>query len=136
MLKRGYKDLQVWQRAMDLADAVYACTRNFPKEEMYGLTSQLRRSAVSIPSNLAEGCSRTSTREFIRFVEIAYGSLAETETQLLIANRQKFLSQDALDELLKQTSEIGRMMNGLIQSLEQRLNDAATDRRPLTAVNS
>jgi four helix bundle protein len=133
--KRGYTELLAWQKAMDFIDAIYSATRNFPKEELYGLCSQLRRSAVSIAANLAEGCSRTSTKEFIRFVEIALGSLAETETHLMIAHRQKYLNAELLNVSLEQGAEIGRMMQGLRNSLEKRLQSDLTNRQPLTASN-
>ena len=138
MLKRGYQDLQVWQKAMDLVDVVYQLSKAFPQDERFGLTSQLRRSALSIPSNIAEGSSRRSTKEFIRFVDIAYGSLAEVETQLLIAHRQEYISEKDVENIFDSTAEIGRMLNGLFSSLEQRLekNVQPTDRRPLAAVNS
>ena len=121
MLQRGCKDLQVWQKSMDFVDGVYVATKIFPKDEIYGLTSQLRRSAVSVASNLAEGSSRSSTKEFIRFIEISYGSLAEAETQICIANRQKYIADDVMNKLLEQAGEIGRMLNGLISSLNKKL---------------
>lgn len=130
--KRGYTDLQVWQKSMDLVDAVYLITSKFPKEELYGLCSQARRSAVSIPANLAEGCSRDSTKEFIRFIDIALGSLAETETHLMIAQRQKYLDIEILENILEQAAEVGRMMRGLRISLENRL----TSRQPLATMDS
>src|SRR5688572_15690116 len=89
---RSYKDLIAWQKAMDLAALVYESIAGFPGDERYGLTSQIKRSAVSIPSNLAEGSSRRSTPEFLRYINIATGSLAELETQLLLANRLSYLS--------------------------------------------
>lgn len=135
MLQRGYRDLQVWQKSMDFVDAVYVATKSFPKDELYGLTSQLRRSAVSVASNIAEGSSRSSTKEFIRFVEISYGSLAEAETQIYIAQRQKYIMDDLTNKLLEQAGEIGRMLNGLLSSLNKKLETFLTDRRPLTAVN-
>lgn len=135
MLERGYKDLKAWQKSMDFVDTIYSVTRNFPKDEVYGLTSQIRRSVVSIASNLAEGCSRSSTKDFIRFIEISYGSLAEVETQIYIANRQKYILDEAMEKLLEQASEIGRMLNGLINSLNKKLETTLTDRRPLVAEN-
>lgn len=135
MLKRGYRDLQVWQKAMDLVDVIYALTKAFPQDERFGLTSQLRRSAVSIPSNIAEGSSRRTTKEYMRFVDIAYGSLAEVETQVSIAQRQKYIASKDEEPVYESTSEIGRMLNGLLSSLEQRMEGQSTDRRPLTAVN-
>lgn len=135
-LKRGYMDLQAWQKAMDFVDAVYRVAASFPKEETYGLSSQLRRSATSIPANLAEGCTRNSTKEFIRFVEIALGSSAETETHLMIAHRQGYMDIKSLETLLEQAAEIGRMMQGLRNSLEKRLHSPSTGRQPLAAVDS
>jgi len=87
MQVKSYKDLIVWQKAMDLVEMVYQVTRSFPKDELYGLTNQLRRAAVSVPSNIAEGQAHNSTAEFRNFLSIAHGSLAEVETQLLIAER-------------------------------------------------
>ena len=133
--KRGYMDLQAWQKAMDFVDAIYAGTARFPREESYGLCSQARRSTVSIAANLAEGCTRESTKEFIRFVDIALGSLAETETHLMIAHRQKYLTTEILTTLLEQAAEIGRMMQGLRKSLEKKLQPMSTSRQPLVAAN-
>ena len=84
---RSYRDLVVWQRAMELAQAVYELTGTWPREEIYGLTSQVRRAAVSVPSNIAEGQGRASTKEFLNYLSIAYGSLMECETQALLAER-------------------------------------------------
>lgn len=127
MLKRGYQDLQVWQKAMDLVDVVYAITSTFPDGERFGLISQLRRSAVSVPSNIAEGATRSHTREFIRFVDIARGSLAEVETQMLIAVRQKYTTTQKLEEKFDALAvETGRMLNGLINSLKAKLDDTNT----------
>lgn len=133
--KRGYTELQAWQKAMDFIDAVYVATAQFPKEEMYGLSSQVRRSAVSIAANIAEGCSRDSTKDFMRFVIIALGSLAETETHLMIGYRQKYITIEKLDTLLEQAAEIGRMMQGLRKSLEKRMTASLTSRQPLAAAN-
>jgi four helix bundle protein len=83
----GYQDLEVWQKAMGLAENVYNCTMAFPKEEIYGLTSQIRRAAISIPSNIAEGASRAGTKEFLQFLHVARGSASELETQLLLAEK-------------------------------------------------
>jgi four helix bundle protein len=135
VLRRGYTDLQAWQKSMDFVDAVYTLTRSFPKDEMYGLCSQIRRSAVSIPANLAEGCSRDSTKEFIRFVNIALGSMAETETHLLIASRQGYMTVESLETLLEKAAEIGRMMQGLRKSLEKQLQTNVTSSQPLVAAN-
>lgn len=100
MQVRSYKDLIVWQKAMDLVELVYHLTKLFPKDEQYGLSNQLRRAAVSIPSNIAEGQARNSTAEFRNFLSIARGSLAELETQLLIAERLNYIEQKKLAGLM------------------------------------
>lgn len=117
MLVKSYKDLIVWQKAMDLVEMVYQVTKGFPKEELYGLTNQLRRAAVSVPSNIAEGQARRSTAEFRNFLSIARGSLAEVETQLLIAERLGYTPSDALNNILKIQVEINKMTNTLISKL-------------------
>lgn len=118
---KSYRDLDVWKKSVLLVTAVYRTTANFPKEEVYGLTSQIKRSAVSVPSNIAEGRGKRSTRDFIRFLNIAYGSLCELETQLIIANNLTLLKTMDLEILLEASSEIARMLNGLINSLEDKL---------------
>jgi four helix bundle protein len=112
-----HKDLEVWKKAMDLAAQVYSLTARFPKEELYGLTSQIRRSAVSIPSNIAEGAARHSRKGFIHFLHIASGSVAELETQLLLAARMGFISRD---NPLPQTEEVRKMLLGLLRSLKKK----------------
>jgi four helix bundle protein len=113
IFNRGYEDLLVWQKAVALAESVYLATRAFPKEELYGMASQLRRSAVSIPSNIAEGCARQSSKEFLHFLSIASGSTAELKTQLLIANRVQLVSSESYHELQGLSEEIARMLAGL-----------------------
>lgn len=120
MAIRGYRDLQVWQKGMDLVIACYAVTRSFPRSEQYGLTSQLTRAAVSIPANIAEGRARPHVKEFLQFLGIACGSLAELETHLEIAGRLEFIKPAALEDLLNQTDVLGRMLNGLQASLKRR----------------
>jgi len=110
---RGHRDLIAWQKAMQLVTDIYRASRGFPKDEIYGLTSQLRRSAVSVPSNLAEGHGRTSRPDFHRFIAQARGSLLEVETQLEIARNLGYLSQSAAATLLSEASEVGRIINGL-----------------------
>lgn len=117
---RRYRDLVVWQKALAWVEGVYAFTGNWPVDERFGLTSQIRRSAVSVPSNIAEGCARRTTPEFLRFLAIARGSLAEAETQLIIAGRLGYLAQDSLSGLLQASDEISRMLAGLITKLEER----------------
>ena len=114
---KSYKDLMVWQRAMTLARSTYKLTQAFPRTEMYGLTSQLRRCAVSIPSNIAEGHARASTAEFMRFLSIALGSLAEYETQLRIAEGLNYTAPNEADQQFKEADELGRMLRGLRQRL-------------------
>jgi four helix bundle protein len=113
----SYQDLRVWQRAMDLVECVYGETRDFPKEELYGLTSQMRRAAVSIPSNIAEGKGRSTDRDRALFFCHARGSLLELETQVLIAQRLKYLTPPRTEALTKLSTELGRMLNSLIQSI-------------------
>jgi len=112
-----YQELIAWQKAMALVEEVYAATRTFPREEIYGLTSQLRRAAVSVPSNIAEGQGRRSTADFLRHLSIAYGSLLELETQVLIAARLNYLSKEKCNVVLKMAAEVGRLLNGLISAL-------------------
>ncbi len=114
---RNYTELETWRRAMDLAEAVYAATKAYPKEEMYGLTSQTRRSAVSIPSNIAEGQGRGATRDFVRFLSIARGSLCELETQLRLGARLNYLDAGVAETVLGQSATVGRLLNGLIRSI-------------------
>ena len=113
----SYKDLIVWQKGMDLCELVYLYTERFPQTEKFGLTSQIRRCAVSIPSNIAEGQKRGSRKENIQFLRIAYGSGAELETQLLIALRIKYLCKKEFQALSEILDEIMRMLNGLLKKL-------------------
>ena len=110
---RDYRDLVVWQKAMELVTEVYRVTSDFPKHELYGLTGQSRRAAVSVPSNLAEGHGRTSRREFHQFISQARGSLVEVETQLEIAQNLGYLPAAIACELLAKAGRVGRMLNGL-----------------------
>jgi len=114
---QSYRDLIAWQRAMRLVSEVYRATRKFPREELYGLTDQLRRAAVSVPSNIAEGQARFSSREFYRFLSHARGSLAEVETQLLIAEDLGYMDQRVSQSLFSTAAELGRVLNGLIASI-------------------
>ncbi len=116
-----YKELLVWQKAMDLADIVYDISRSFPKEEQYGMTSQIRRAVISIPSNLAEGHARSSTREFLQFIAIAKGSLAELETQALLAERWGYIEPEQLNDAMARSDEVNRMLTGLQKSLKEKL---------------
>jgi four helix bundle protein len=115
--KPGFQDLVAWQRAMELVTAVYRVTREWPREEQYGLTSQVRRAAVSIPSYLAEGHGRSGPREYAHHVSIAFGSLCELETQMLIGERLGYANDDTISELMTKTAEVRRLIRGLIRSL-------------------
>ncbi len=117
-----YDELVVWQKAMVLVTEIYKVTTTFPSDERFGLTSQLRRAAVSIPSNIAEGHGRKSTGAYINHLSIAHGSLMEVETQLQISVRLDFINENAMSTLLVQTQEIGKMLNGLIRSLSPNNN--------------
>jgi len=114
MSLKFYKDLVAWQKAMDLITEIYRVTRKFPKDELFGLTSQLRRAAVSIPSNIAEGQGHLSKGDFRRFLGHARGSLSELETQILIAQNLNYLNKDEANQFLDLIAEVGRILNGLI----------------------
>jgi four helix bundle protein len=113
---QNYRDLIVWQRAMDVVEGVYRLTKASPREEMYGLTSQSRRAAVSVAANIAEGQGRGGKAEFARFLWIAYGSLRELETHLIIALRLEFAAGNEIERLLEKASEVGRILRGLINA--------------------
>jgi four helix bundle protein len=117
---QSYRDLVVWKKSMALVLNVYRCTQAFPKIETYGLTSQLRRAVVSVPSNIAEGQARLSTGEFKQFLGNARGSLTEVETQILIARGLGYLDPTQSDCLLGDAAEVGRILNGLLVSLPSR----------------
>lgn len=114
----NYKELLVWQKSVDFVTEIYACTKNFPKEELYTLTSQIRRSSISIPSNIAEGHSRRSTLDYIQFLKIARGSCAELETQLIISKNLNYLSLEDFQKLSETASEISKMLNAIIIKLQ------------------
>jgi len=116
----SYRDLKVWQKAMDLAELAYKATRSFPKEETYGLTSQIRRCSVSIAANIAEGYGRDSDGYFIQFLRISQGSLKELETHILLSGRLGFLTLEVQNPLLSSADEIGRMLRGLIVSIQRK----------------
>jgi four helix bundle protein len=114
---QNYRDLIAWQKAMDIAEAVFAATKSFPDGQKYVLTSQMQRSAVSIPSNIAEGRSRHSRNDFIYHLNVARGSLAELETQIILSRRLKFMKEDETKSLLEQCNEVTRVLFGLRDSL-------------------
>ena len=116
---RTYRDLLVWQKAIDLVTDVYRNTRSFPKVEVYGLTSQMRRCAVSIPSNIAEGYGRNSTSDYIRFLQIASASLYELQTQVEISANLGYLDKSVAEQLYPLTREIERMLSSLIYKLRK-----------------
>lgn len=113
----GYRDLKVWQSAMLLAEEAHRVVAGFPKNEVYGLTSQVQRSSVSIPSNIAEGQGRNSSNEFRHFLGIALGSLAELETQIILAQRFNYITEQQSGKVLQLAGETGKMLKGLQKSL-------------------
>ena len=117
MAQKYFKDLIVWQKSMDLVVMVYQNVKILPKEELYALSDQIRRSAVSIPSNIAEGQQSNSPNEFIHFLSIAKGSLGELETQLLLCEKLGYIETDQINSLMNLINEVGRLLNGLLNSL-------------------
>jgi four helix bundle protein len=115
---RDFRDLQVWQKAHRLALGIYRATAAFPREELYGLTSQIRRASASVPANLAEGCGRNSEKELRRFLEIAMGSASELEYHLLLAHDLAILDGENYQQLNQQTCEVKRMLASFIQKLK------------------
>ena len=113
-----YRNLMAWQKAKSLALSIYRCTRDFPKDETYGLTSQMRRAAVSVPSNIAEGKGRYSHKDFVHFLYQARGSLLELETQLLIARDLQYIERPIFESLELETEELSRILNGLINRFQ------------------
>ncbi|WP_020507138.1 four helix bundle protein [Lamprocystis purpurea] len=136
-MNKGHRDLRVWQQAMTLVETVYRATKTFPADERFGLTSQMRRAAVSVPSNIAEGRGRGTDAELIRFCCIAYGSLMELETQSELAHRLGFLPNESLEPIMSACVDVGRMLNALRSSLvvghrSSAKKSPADDRRPTT----
>ncbi|MBK1988248.1 four helix bundle protein [Sphaerospermopsis aphanizomenoides BCCUSP55] len=117
---QSYRDLKVWQEAMNLAESCYRITKTFPKEETYGMTSQIRRAAVSIPANIAEGYGRKTRGEYIQFLYIAQGSLKELETHLLLAMRVEIDSSQAIPTLLNQCESVGKLLLFIINALQNK----------------
>ena len=117
-MSENYRDLIAWQKARMLALDVYRCTRKFPKDEIYGLSSQMRRAAVSVPSNIAEGKGRYSQKEFVQFLYHARGSLLELETQFSIAHDLEYIDQPLFESLESECEELGRILNGLINRFQ------------------
>jgi four helix bundle protein len=130
----SYRDLIVWQRAVDLVKLVYCATATFPKAEIYGLTSQIRRSAISVPSNIAEGQGRLTRKEFRHFLGQARGSLLELETQLIIAKELEYLDKETITSLGACSDEVSRLLHGLIGSMSDP-EDGDTGNRKLETRN-
>jgi four helix bundle protein len=118
-MSQAYRDLIVWQKAVELVTEIYRVTRQFPKDEIYGLSSQIRRAAVSVPCNIAEGQGRLTRREFHQFLGYARGSLMEMETQVVIAGNLGDLQEDQVSRLLELSAEVGRILNGLLGSISK-----------------
>lgn len=118
-----FERLEAWQRSIDFADAVYSITKSFPADERFGLTNQLRRAAVSVSSNLAEGTSRHSNADFTRFIEIATGSIFEVISQAFISRRRDFLSEADFKSLYTSAEELGKMLSGLRSSIANRVRE-------------
>ena len=117
---RSHRDLLVWQRAMDVAVSTYELTRHYPRDELFGLTSQSRRAAASVAANIAEGYGRATRQAYLNFLRIARGSLKELETDLVLAQRVGLAAPERTDVLLGQTDELGRMLHGLISKVQTR----------------
>ncbi|OAN63447.1 four helix bundle protein [Balneola sp. EhC07] len=115
---KTFRDLKIWQQSMELVTEIYRATSSFPEEEKYGLTSQLRRSSVSIPSNISEGFGRNSQGDFKRFVNISMGSLFELQTQIEVAKNLEFISKEIFENLYDRSREIERMMSSFIRTLK------------------
>ena len=131
MKVKSYRDLLVWQKAMQITQEVYLLVRKLPKEELYALSDQIRRSSVSIPSNIAEGQERNSTSEFTRFLNISQGSRAELETQLQIGLMIGYFTKEEIDPILEELTLLGKMTHSLINSLKP----PTTNHRPPTTNN-
>ena len=116
---QSHKDLRVWREAMDLAEGCYRLTIKFPRDEAYGLTAQIRRSAVSVPANIAEGYGRETTGSYIQFLKVAQGSLKELETLLMLAERVGIAGPDIIGQALDRCDVVGKMLNALIRSLQR-----------------
>ena len=114
----SYKDLIVWQKGIELVNDVYAVTKSFPKDELFGLTNQMRRASVSIPANIAEGWGRKSTKNYIQFLRISRGSLFEIETLFVIARNQNYIDEEVKSSVTGKIDELGKMLNKLLHSLD------------------
>ena len=119
---KTHKDLDVWKLSIEFVTEIYNLTKDFPKEEQFGLTNQIRRAAVSVPSNIAEGAGRRSDKEFLQFLYISLGSIQEIDTQLLISLNLNYLTKSEYEILLTKLDQISKMLSGLIKSVKERLN--------------
>ena len=117
-----HKDLRVWQQGIEMVTSIYMMTKAFPKDEVFGLVSQMRRAAVSVPSNIAEGYARGTDREKLHFLRISSGSMSEIETQLMLSLNLGYISQEVYDELSERVTSVWKQLNALISSLKKRLN--------------
>jgi four helix bundle protein len=116
----SFKDLFVWQKGLELVNIIYKATKHFPKDELYCLTSQIRRAAISVPANISEGWGRGTTKNYIQFLEISRGSLFELNTLIIISYNQEYISKETCDEIENRLNEIGRMLNALITKLDNK----------------
>ncbi|MEK6746916.1 MAG: four helix bundle protein [Pseudomonadota bacterium] len=121
MVIKNYKDLEVWKKSRILVKQIYQLTKDFPKDELYALTSQLRRAIISVPSNIAEGHSRSGTKDFIQFISIAIGSLAEVETQIILAEDLEYINSSKTEKIYGNIHELQRMLHALRTSLKAKL---------------
>ena len=115
---RDFKELEIWKIAREINKLVYSITRNFPVDEIYGLTNQLRRASVGVSSNIAEGCGRRTSRDFVQFLHNAMGSLKEVESQIFIAKDLNYLSDEESDELMEEVDKLGKKLNSFIQHIK------------------
>jgi four helix bundle protein len=121
-MAQNFRDLIAWQKAMKLAKNIYGDCESFPRHQLFGLTQQLQRAAVSVPSNIAEGHARHSSKDFLRFLSMARGSLAEVQTQLLLAHDLGYLAKHSLDSILEESTEVYKLINGLYSAIGKRVN--------------
>ncbi len=126
-LVRTFQDLLVWNKAMDLVTEIYRLTKTFPKDELFGLTGQLRRAAISVPANIAEGQGRLSEKEFRQFLGNARGSLSEMETHILIARNLRYLDEESTRHLLDASAEVGMILNGLLSKVVSAKKEKSLD---------
>jgi four helix bundle protein len=120
---KTHKDLQVWQKSIAMVTEIYTLTKSYPKEEIYCIVNQIRRAAVSIPANIAEGCARRSTKEYVQFLYVSLGSAAELETHLIVSHNLEYITKNVSDTMQAKLEEIIRMLAGLIKSLSIRDNE-------------